>query len=310
MAAVTPCRTWLALMLTAAALAGCGRDAGLTPARPARLVTTVRPVAPLQPAAPAGQAGQPRAGAYPGTAPVAGGGALPGSLAGGPRGGAGGGIATDTRSAIEGITEGERLLTAVRAQLPTLTSFETTVRSYNQGYFSGGQRTGELKRATTEAKLTWAAPKSLRVEVIKTTNPIAEGAVLTTQDLVTCRLRAKGLLSWLPISLPATDGKLANNRNHTLPEMNPKATLDRLTAPGAAWTLIGDGVVEGTPVKVVRVTGVRTLDAEIDRELVGVDPATLLIRKVTMYAGETKVGDHTMLNCRVNPPTTAETFKM
>jgi hypothetical protein len=92
--------------------------------------------------------------------------------------------------------------------------------------------------------------------------------------------------------------------------MNPKATLDRLTAPGSAWTLMGDGVVEGTPVKVVRVSGVKPLDAEIDREVVGIDPTTLLIRKVTMYAGETKVGDHTMLNCRVNPPTTGETFKL
>ncbi|MEB3327639.1 MAG: hypothetical protein VKQ33_00230 [Candidatus Sericytochromatia bacterium] len=301
MAALPPQRPWLALALAAIALTGCGRDAGLTPARPARLVTSVRPAGPVPPAAP---------GLPPGAVPAGGGqagGLWPGAA---PAAGQATGIGAGTRTAIEGITEGERLLTAVRAQAARLTSFEATIRSFSQGFYSGGQRTGELKRATTESKLTWAQPNRLRVEVLKTSNPIAEGAVLTTHDLVTCRVRAKGLLSWLPISMPATDAKLANNRNHTLPEMNPKATLDRLTAPGAAWTLMGDAVVEGIPLKVVRVSGVKALDAEIDREVIGVDPVQLAIVKVTMYAGQTKVGDHTMMSVRVNPTLGPETFRL
>ncbi|MEB3221693.1 MAG: hypothetical protein VKS61_06400 [Candidatus Sericytochromatia bacterium] len=297
MAATTPHRAWLALALASVALLGCGRDAGLTAARPARLVTTTRPVNALRPEAPVGQ---PVAGQVPAATPAVPAPGLPGV--------AGVGISPGTRTAIEGITEGERLLAAVRSQAATATSFETTVRSYTQGYFSGGQRGSELKRATTESKLTWAQPSRLRVEVIKTTNPIAEGAVLATQDLVTCRVRARGLLGFIPFNLSATDSKLANNRNHTLPAMNPKATLDRLTAPGAAWTLIGDGSVEGIPVKVVRVSGVKALDSEIDRELIGIDPTQMVIRKVTMYAGDTKVGDHTMLSFRVNPPVTSELF--
>jgi hypothetical protein len=52
------------------------------------------------------------------------------------------------------------------------------------------------------------------------------------------------------------------------------------------------------------------LDREIDRELVGIDPAQMVIRKVVMYAGSTKVGDHTLMNFRANVSVSAETFKM
>jgi hypothetical protein len=215
-----------------------------------------------------------------------------------------------TPAGMAGAAEGAQLLAGVRAQGARITSLEASIRSYSQGYFSGGERSSELKRVTNEVKVTWAFPKRTRVEVIKTTNPLVEGAVLTTHDLATCRVRAKGLLSLIPITMSATDPKLANNRNHTLPETNPKAALDRFTGPGAAWTVVGDGAVEGVPVKIVHVTGVKPLDDEIDRELLGIDPAQMVMRKVVMYAGNTKVGDHTMVTFRMNVRVSAETFKM
>lgn len=274
---------WALLLLAITVLAGCGRDTGLTPARVARATAN------KQVARPAGNILAP--GVQPtGAFPMAGGAAVaPG---------------------MRGMVEGQQLLLGVRAQAARVRSLEATIRSFSQGYYSGGERSGELKRATNEVKLTWAFPKRTRVEILKTTNPLVEGAVLTTHDMVSCRVRAKGLLGWLPITLQATDAKLANNRNHGLPDTNPKATQDRLTAPGAVWTLVGDSVLEGVPLKIVRVTGVRMLDREIDRELVGIDPAQMVIRKVVMYAGSTKVGDHTLVNFRANVSVSTETFKM
>jgi hypothetical protein len=284
MIATCPRHPWLVVLLAASMLAGCGRDTGLTPARPAR-TTANRQAMP-----PTGLGG---AGMVPGAFP-------PGAM------GAGAGMAPG----MSGNAEGEQLLAAVRAQGARINSLEATIRSFTQGYYSGGERSSELKRATNEVKVTWASPKRIRLEILKTTNPLVEGAVLTTVDLAACRVRAKGLLSWLPITMQATDSKLANNRNHGLADQHPKAAQDRLTAPGAVWTLVGDGVVEGVPVKIVRVTGVRMPDHEVDRELVGIDPAQMVIRKVLMYAGNTKVGDHTLVTFRANVPISAETFKM
>lgn len=286
-------RASMSLGLAAIALTGCGRDVGLTPARPARLVTSTRPAR------------------VPGQALP-----MPAGVPAGPTGvgtgvtGATGPVSPAARLAVEGITGGERLLEAQRKRLETVQSFEASIRSFSQGNYQGGKRTEERKRATSEMKLTWARPARLRVEVLKTTNPIAEGALLVTQDTINCRVRAKGLLGFFPLSMPATDSRLANNRNHTLPEINPKVTLERLTAPGAAWTVVGDDVVEGTPVKVVRVAGVKPLDEQVTGEIIAVDPVAAVVRKVTMYADREVVGEHTMQTFRWNPPVTAATFEI
>jgi hypothetical protein len=209
-----------------------------------------------------------------------------------------------------GAVEGAQLLAAQRRLRQSVSTFEAIIRAYTQGYYKGGERTTELRHNSSEIKVQWASPKKLRIDMLQTNQPLAEGAKVVTHDLITCRLRAKGLLGLFPISLPATDPKLANNRNHRLPDVNPVAIVDRVIAPGAVWNVVGEAMMDGTPLRIVHVVGVKPLDAEVTREVLGIDPVSLAMRRLTIYSGETKVGDYVLRNFRWNPRLTSDVFEL
>jgi hypothetical protein len=204
--------------------------------------------------------------------------------------------------------QGLQLLQGLRAAYQRCTGFDAEIKTYSQGHFKAGQHVDDLRQSTTQAKLLWYKPNKTRAEVVTTTNPLLVGAALVTTDGVNVTARAKGLLSIIPFHFQASDPKLANNRNHKFTENNPKAIIERLTAPSALWTVVGDANVQGVPVKMVQVDNIHYLDKEITREVVGIDPATFAIRRLVMYTGATKVIDHTFLAFKWNPHPTSDTF--
>lgn len=209
-----------------------------------------------------------------------------------------------------GGQEGVQLLQATRHTLTQVIGFDAQVRSYTQGHYKQGERVSELRKATTEARLIWVKPNKLRAEVIQTSNPLLVGAAMATSDGQNVTARAKGLLGLIPFKMQVGDPKLGNNRNHRLPENNPKANMERLTAPTAVWTVVGEQVVEGTPCKMIQVDGVKRLDREITRELVAIDPRQITIRKLVMFAGATRVVDHTFVKFRWNPKVSSTSFEL
>lgn len=209
-----------------------------------------------------------------------------------------------------GNPEGAQLLQGMRNLLPTISGFDVQVRSYSQGHYKAGAKVEELRKSTTEARIIWARPMKLRAEVIQTTNPLLVGAAMATPDGQNITARAKGVLGLFPIKMAITDPKLGNNRNHKLTQNNPKALLERLTAPTATWTVIGEQTVEGTPCKLIQVDNVSRLDKEINRELVAIDPSNLALRKLVMYNGNTRLVDHTLVKFRWNPKVSSSSFNI
>lgn len=208
----------------------------------------------------------------------------------------------------QGQMEGAQALQAMRRMLAQINGFEATVKSYTQGNYKSGQRVSELRKSTTQAKLTWLKPEKLRAEVITATNPLLEGGKLATTDGKSIRARAAGLLSLFPMTLGANDTKLANNRNHSFTENNPQSQLTRLTGPTASWTVVGAG--EGGAVKLIRVDNVSRLDNEITHEIIGLDMRQMTLKSLEMYAGQTKVVDHQFLRFSWNPRVTSDTFAL
>ncbi|MEB3198411.1 MAG: hypothetical protein VKP62_14520 [Candidatus Sericytochromatia bacterium] len=297
-------------------LAGCGRGAFNTPARPLRTVPAPARLTEAMPAAPAGQPPAnpmqrptPSLTLVPEGSPGAGSPGLPaGARPAAPLPAQVTGPAAGIAVASPGLTEGAQLLAAVRQRNQSAKAFQAYIRTYSEGHFNGGKQVAELRKVSSEMKLLWASPARLRVEMIKTSNPLAEGALLTTQDTVTCRVRAKGLLSFLPITMPADDPRLANNRNHSLPETDPKSMMDRLTAEGAVWTFLGDAEEDGRPVKRVQVDQIRYLDGAITREVIAVDPALMALLRITMYAGSGRVFDVRLTDFTWTPTVAPDAF--
>lgn len=206
--------------------------------------------------------------------------------------------------------EGAALLQATRATVAQVSGFDAQIRSYTQGHFKNGERVSELRKSTTEARLIWMKPLKLRAEVIQTSNAILVGAAMATTDGKNVTARAKGLLGLIPFKMQVTDPKLGNNRDHRLPENNPKANLERLTAPTAVWTAIGDQAIEGVMCKLIQVDNVKRLDKEITREVVAIDPQQITLRKLLMFAGTTKVVDHTFVKFKWNPKVSSSSFNL
>lgn len=206
--------------------------------------------------------------------------------------------------------DGLTLLNGLRQAFAQSQGFEAEVRTYSEGYYKNAERTGELRRSTTSAKITWAKPNRLRAEVITATNPLLEGGALATPDGKNITARAKGLLSIFPIKLSAGDAKLTNNRNHKFNDINPNSLVTRLTAPTAVWTVVSQGNIGGSPVMWVSVDGVRRLDAEIQSELVAIEPQTFALRGTQMISKGRRVVDQSLTNFRWNPTITADMFAL
>jgi len=206
--------------------------------------------------------------------------------------------------------EGLQLLNATRNVLNQITGFDAQIKSYSQGHWKQGEKVEELRKATTEARIIWVKPLKLRAEVIQTTNPLLKGAAMATRDGQTITARAAGLLGLIPFKLQITDPKLGNNRNHRLPQNNPKTQMERLTSPTATWTVVGDQVVEGVPCKMVQVDNIKRLDNEVTREVIAIDPQQMTLRKLAMFDGELKVADHTFSKFKWNPKVSSSSFNL
>lgn len=206
--------------------------------------------------------------------------------------------------------QGAALLQMMRQNYARCTGVSADIKSYSQGHYKMGEKVTELRSGTTEAKMTWAKPNKLRLTVVTTTNPLLEGAALATPDGVQITARAAGLLSIFPFHFAPSDPKLRNNRNHPFTENNPKSQIERLTGPTAVWTVVADGMVENTPVKMISVDGVRHLDSEINREVVAVDPVAGTLRAVVMYNNATRLVDYHFMAFSWNPKTTDDMFHL
>jgi outer membrane lipoprotein-sorting protein len=73
---------------------------------------------------------------------------------------------------------------------------------------------------------------------------------------------------------------------------------------------VGDAMVEGVPVKLVAVDNIKRLDREITREILAIDARNMNLRQVTMYAGDTKVTQHTFTKFQWNPKVDSKTFSI
>lgn len=206
--------------------------------------------------------------------------------------------------------DGQMLLNGMRQTVAQITGFSAELKSYSEGNYKSGERKGELFKSTTRSKVTWAKPARLRAEVITATNPLLEGGALATPDGQNITARAKGLLSIIPIHLQASDPKLSNNRNYKFNDMNPNVLIGRLTGATAQWTVVGPGQIGTASVLWVSVAGVRHLDAEIQTELIAVDPQTYALNGVQMMAGNKRVVDMQLTNFQWNPTVSASMFQL
>lgn len=213
-------------------------------------------------------------------------------------------------AAGQGAAEGAQLLNAMRQKFAECTGFDATISNYSQGNYKEGKRVTELRKSTTEARLIWMKPMKLRGEVIKTTNSLLEGAAMATTDGQNIRVRLKGLLGLLPISVKANDAKLSNNRNHSFLASNPDAQIKRMTAPSAQWTVVGQENLNGQNCKVIRISGVARLDQEVTDELLWLEPNTMVLQRLAMTGGQTKLMEATFKSFTWNPNVPASQFTL
>lgn len=184
--------------------------------------------------------------------------------------------------------QGMALLAAMRQRLATCRGFETEMTSRGEGTWDDGEDKGVKRTNRNRARLDWTRPHRLHGEMIEAPFALMVGGTLDTTDGQTLTLRPSGLLSVVALTVQATDVKLRNSRNHTFRDSQPAAQLARLTGPAAIWTIVAAQPEALT----VEVTGVRRLDAGIERELLVLSGADLSLRSLTMlWAGKPVVSN-------------------
>lgn len=206
--------------------------------------------------------------------------------------------------------EGAQLLAGLRQTFLACKGIEAEVTSYSEGRFKSGKPVSELRKNSSRTKLIWGKPNRMRGEIVETDNFLVSGARMASTDGKTITVRAGGVLGLVPLKLQATDPMLASNRDHHFDDMMPSALLTWIMGPQAVWTVMGDGVVKGARVKLVRVTNIAHLDKGITEERIAVEPGTFVVRNLAMYEGDKKVVDYTFTRFRWNPTISSDTFKL
>lgn len=207
--------------------------------------------------------------------------------------------------------EGARLLEYVRQTLAGAKGFEAEVIAKTEGFWKQGTKSAELRKVSVGYKVTWLKPAKFRAEVFNSGSSLMDGAAVVTLDGKNMTARAKGMLSFIPIQLKPTAKELANARNHTFDKYGPNTQIQRLTGPAAVWTVVGQAQGPGgTPIVQLRIDNVQRLDAEIDSEVVGIDPQSGVLRTLTSFSKGKKVVDYNFTRFSWNPRVTADTFKL
>lgn len=212
--------------------------------------------------------------------------------------------------APEALARGETLLAGLRSAFTRCKGVEATVRSYSEGHYKAGAKVDELRKSTYVSKLLWVKPMKLRGDILETDNFLVGGASMATTDGKRVRVKGAGLLGILPITLDADSGLLASNRNYGFKQVAPDALMKRLTTPGATWRVIGTTQVKGTAVELVEVGNAPHLDPKVDREVIGIDPATFGLRGVFFYERGKKVADITFEKFRWDPRVSGDPFDL
>lgn len=174
---------------------------------------------------------------------------------------------------------GGAALAAVRGAFSRATSISLSETLRVDGNVDMGEKKSTELHADMTLDVSWRKPNRMAITIVEARHAgMLTGAKLTSEDGSSVKAKAKGVLGLVPLSLSMTDSKLSNYRGHTLRDQLISAQLTRLTGPTAVWTPVA-GMAH-----TFAVDGVRRLDAGIDREVVTLDPATLGLKSLTMYA--------------------------
>jgi hypothetical protein len=176
--------------------------------------------------------------------------------------------------------------------------------AFSTGYYNGGRREKTLRKAISRSRMLWSSPERMRFEVVKTASPLMAGAVLATPDGQVMWAKGGGVLSVVPLKLDPDDPRLASNRNHGFKDSNPVAQLRRLTGAGAVWSPRSGSAGS------YAVTGVPRLDAEIDAEVVTLEPATSQLISISALSKGQKVAELRFDSLEWNPSIAGNPFRL
>jgi outer membrane lipoprotein-sorting protein len=156
--------------------------------------------------------------------------------------------------------------------------FQTELSVFSAGYYYGGNKTNEKRKAQSTTRLTFKRPSFLRAEVIDTSAAILKDATMVTTDMQSLRVKASGVLSLIPITMTTRDARLATNRNHYFSENNPAAHMNRWSQAGATWNLLS----KTNNRLVLQLQNIKKSDPDIDNETLVLNRLDLSPVKLTM----------------------------
>ena len=215
-----------------------------------------------------------------------------------------------TGAADQQLAPGEKIKQAAVKALTTSSGFRAEVQAHTEGHYKQGKRVSDLRTFDHFSKLIWMKPNRIRLEIVRTTNFLLEGAAMVSEDGEAITARGKGVLGILPIHLKASDPTLVNVRNHKFKDALPDSLLQRFTGSTATWTPVGQSTVEGRPALIVDISNVKHLDPEITKESIWLDAQTYQIRRLSLYEGARIAMDFRFGNFQWNPKVTSATFKL
>jgi outer membrane lipoprotein-sorting protein len=202
-------------------------------------------------------------------------------------------------SAAGGSTE-EKLLKKAKDAFEALNGLSASIKTYEN---SGKEGTGVIK-------FLYKKPSTIKVDVVVSSDASQSGVKLAYSNPNEVKVRPTGMLSVVSVTLAMNDSRLLSGRKYQLNQIDLPATINRLTAPGNKAKLVGQSVVNGSPVYVVEINATQLIDPKITREVLSLDAKTFMPRMHEMYQGSQKVYAAEITTISLNPTFTAADFEV
>ena len=204
---------------------------------------------------------------------------------------------------------GPALLSAFRAHVAGARSLESEFSANSCGYYLGGNRDSSEHASSGRTRLFWARPLRLRAQILESSTALLNGAALLTDDGGTVKIKAAGVLGFLPLSMTSGDTRLLTDRKHAFKNNHPMAHLQRLSGAAASWAVL-PVPSPARDATAIDVTGVPRLDGEITREVLTVASSDLRPLSLAMYTGSRVVVLFRFESFAWNVPVRAASFTL
>lgn len=193
---------------------------------------------------------------------------------------------TDTKTTAtvdtSGLSISQKILLKTKQTYDGLKNYSATITMYSKRNDKVAPKANPA--INMEFKYIYQPPRLSVFNVVKHNISLVVGAKMIWDGGESAKVKASGVLGFIPIEMQLSDEKMTTNRNWRFDQLDHVAMLARANDPKTKVELAGKTLVNGKDAYMLKLTN-NGLDDAVTEEHLAIDAKTFMVVADEMYAG-------------------------